>query len=241
MNTRDPFNIRRQAPPSAFAYSNHFSRRNSNQSDPQAQLRQTLGSRDTSTDLRDESYSTRASGAPLLTGADMSSYGQPVPSGRDSRQPSMQPRRATNPPQTSTNGVSEKLGSMLSPAKENEELPMYKDKPYNYSPSQRKPLFYQRWRLPLTLLAVIGALLYLSGAHSKIPESTMIYKKGGDKSESSFGVFGKKKAAANWNERRERVRDAFKVSWAAYEKSAWGIVNVQDNFRDIQLIPQNRL
>jgi hypothetical protein len=42
----------------------------------------------------------------------------------------------------------------------------------------------------------------------------------------SFDKTGKGQAAGkdavNWDERRERVKDAFLVSWEGYEKDAWG-------------------
>ncbi|KAI5307448.1 hypothetical protein KEM55_008256 [Ascosphaera atra] len=44
----------------------------------------------------------------------------------------------------------------------------------------------------------------------------------GDDGGGANGKKKKKSKAIDWNERRDRVRDAFLVSWQAYEQDAWG-------------------
>lgn len=39
---------------------------------------------------------------------------------------------------------------------------------------------------------------------------------------------GSSTARADWNERREKVRDAFLVSWHGYEKDSWGKAMASD-------------
>lgn len=109
--------------------------------------------------------------------------------------------------------VTDRLGGMFGDG--GKELPMYKDKPYNYSGSARRGWFRRRRSLVFALLIVFGFIYWMglfAGQEDK-------------KSGASFfsGMMSSKTSAVvDWDDRRERVRDAFKLSWDAYEKYAWG-------------------
>ena len=42
------------------------------------------------------------------------------------------------------------------------------------------------------------------------------------KAGSTWGIFSGQEKNADWEERKERVKDAFKLSWGAYEQHGWG-------------------
>lgn len=97
---------------------------------------------------------------------------------------------------------------------------MYKDKPYAYPGSSRKGPWFKSKRILATIGLVFLALFYLLGSYSgkgavKVTPST----KSKESTGSWFGTSSKK---IDWNERRERVRDAFKLSWSSYENHGWG-------------------
>ncbi|KAK0637554.1 Endoplasmic reticulum mannosyl-oligosaccharide 1 [Lasiodiplodia hormozganensis] len=111
--------------------------------------------------------------------------------------------------------VTDRLGGMFGDG--GKELPMYKDKPYNYGSSARRGWFRRRRTLIFCVLAFF-VFLYWFGVFSNSEEN---------KGTSGSGLFsgmmsGKTSAVVDWDERRDRVRDAFKLSWDAYEKYAWG-------------------
>ena len=120
------------------------------------------------------------------------------------------------------------FGNMITGGEKDAELPMYKDKPYNYAPSQRRKPIYRRPRTFAVIAVVLLVIFYFSGGSSTIPpppipenvreawKATQLSK--------PFDNFLKdsKLPTTNWNDRRDRVRDAFKISWAAYEKHGWG-------------------
>lgn len=95
---------------------------------------------------------------------------------------------------------------------------MYKDKPYAYAPSQRpRPLYRKKRVLGLLTLIVLGFLWY-TGALSDHQEraATSLSQLGWLKTETK-GV-----GHADWAKRRERVVEAFELSWDAYERHGWG-------------------
>ena len=118
--------------------------------------------------------------------------------------------------------VADKINNIIS-SHDQGGLPMYKDKPYNYASSGRKRPFYQQKRLMLALLGVLTWILYFVGAFS-------CGSGGGsdERTRSSKGVAGWFSGGSRkvdiWGQRREKVRDAFKISWKAYEENAWGMV-----------------
>ncbi|KAJ5254871.1 hypothetical protein N7497_007655 [Penicillium chrysogenum] len=113
-------------------------------------------------------------------------------------------------------------------------LPLYKDKPF-FAPRRTGPR--RRWRPFLNLLGVCTVLFLLyynfylrtwSGLQSndkgvelwKWAQTLEDGKTSGDLSD--------------WTARREKVRDAFIVSWEGYEKNAWGY----DQYRPVSNVNQ---
>lgn len=110
------------------------------------------------------------------------------------------------------------IGAKLDGYFDNRELPMYKDKPYNYASSRRKPL-YQKWRFTFAMLLLLAAVLYWIGIFS--PTKPMA--KVNEQSKKNGSWLNKPSSAkVDWDERREKVREAFILSWDGYEKYAWG-------------------
>ena len=104
--------------------------------------------------------------------------------------------------------VTDKVNSMFA----EDSLPMYKDKPYGYGPSGRRRSLWRKKRT-FALLALFFILLgYFRGWFSKETHTNA-------PSWSWLGPSGNK---ANWDERRQHVKEAFEKSWDAYEKHAWG-------------------
>lgn len=114
-----------------------------------------------------------------------------------------------NTPVSGGGGVGEKIHDIF---KTKDELPMYKDKPYNYNTSRRKLPIWRRPRLVTSVVAFFLLFLYTTGAFSSISSVTSGLSKLGEPS-------------TTWAERRERVREAFKISWKAYEDNAWGMLS----------------
>ena len=114
------------------------------------------------------------------------------------------------------NGFADKIGGYL----DKRELPMYKDKPYSYTASRKQRHFYSRKRVIAGGLLILIGVLYWLGLFSspeKIPEDL---KKGG---RNAWSWLKKSESAVvDWDARRERVKEAFKLSWDGYERHAWG-------------------
>ncbi|KAG0133549.1 glycoside hydrolase [Tuber indicum] len=90
----------------------------------------------------------------------------------------------------------------------NRDLPLYKDKPYYQRSGRDRRKMYRRKRFLGGLIAVFG-LFYWFGYFSGTGTSILPIKK-------------KTKEIVNWEDRREKVKEAFTLSWNAYEKHAWG-------------------
>ena len=96
------------------------------------------------------------------------------------------------------------------------DLPMYKDKPYAAS-RRHRPIWKQKktWAgsgiLTIMLLWFLGFFGTSSGDAPR-EKTTWSWLSRTEKSGSKI----------NWNERREHVKDAFVLSWDAYERYAWG-------------------
>ncbi|KAF8543559.1 glycoside hydrolase [Trichophaea hybrida] len=90
------------------------------------------------------------------------------------------------------------------------DLPLYKDKPYysNSATGKRKMLRRKRYGLLLAVL-VLAAYWFgiFSGDGVKLPTT---------------GKVTTTKGVVDWDQRREKVKEVFVESWAAYERDAWG-------------------
>ncbi|OCL13351.1 glycoside hydrolase family 47 protein [Glonium stellatum] len=112
-------------------------------------------------------------------------------------------------------GVAEKIGGIFGDNRKG--LPMYKDKPYNYGASMRKPRWFRRKRvLGLLLLLGFGCFYWLGWLSPGGGQKTK------SKSSSTWGIFSGQGKNVDWEERRESVKDAFRLSWTAYEQHGWG-------------------
>jgi len=101
-------------------------------------------------------------------------------------------------------------------------LPMYKDKPtgksYGYGVRSRKGFMRSRRGIALIALVVLG-LLYWFGWSSAPADGAGETEKG---SRWGGSKGGSKTNTAVWKKRREAVKDAFLLSWKAYEEHGWG-------------------
>jgi len=99
-------------------------------------------------------------------------------------------------------------------------LPMYKDKPtgYGYGGGRGKPTFVRSKKGAVTAALVVLGLLYwlfVPGAN-QTPAARL---------STGTGWFGGSAAAKKdtvWETRRQEVREAFLLSWNAYEEHGWG-------------------
>ena len=98
---------------------------------------------------------------------------------------------------------------------------MYKDKPYSYAASQRKTAFYGWRRVMVALIVVLLALAYLGLVF--IPSNAPEEIKRGRPSTWTWLSGGSGAQVTNWEDRRERVKEAFVLSWDGYEQYAWGM------------------
>ena len=124
-------------------------------------------------------------------------------------------------PHAGSNGIGEKVTGFFG-ADRKDSLPMYKDKPYAYPGRRKKLPWYRQKRIVAILLTSLAAFSWWFGILSPLSyfmgEGTDV--KTTDRSKSSW--FGGSTSAATWDERAEKVRDTFKISFAGYEKYAWG-------------------
>jgi len=104
-------------------------------------------------------------------------------------------------------------------------LPMYKDKPsgksYGYGVKSRKSFVRSRRGLALFALAVIGILYWFGGSSTQ--DAAGKASEAGKTWTSLVGAGnGGTTSNVDWEKRREAVKDAFVVSWKAYEEHGWG-------------------
>ena len=110
------------------------------------------------------------------------------------------------------------IGGKIDTFLDQRELPMYKDKPYAYSGPKRTKGLLIRWRLVGGVVLTMLALIYWLSLSSTPPTGTRKQVK----SESTWNWLGKSAPAVDWNARRDRVKEAFMLSWDGYEQYAWG-------------------
>ena len=112
------------------------------------------------------------------------------------------------------NGIGGKLDEYF----DKKELPMYKDKPYNYAASKRRAPLVQRGGFIIGVVVTLLALLYWLGVFSSGPSKTS----GGSTSKAPWNWVRTSETAVDWERRRQAVKEAFVLSWDGYEKYAWG-------------------
>lgn len=95
-------------------------------------------------------------------------------------------------------------------------LPMYKDKPYAYSPYEQKRPIWKRKRVIGLLTFLVLTLLYWSSSSAKKPQKST------EPTDWTYSGLSKDDKKANWDHRRDRVVEAFELSWDAYRRYAWG-------------------
>nr|POE48435.1 mannosyl-oligosaccharide 1,2-alpha-mannosidase [Quercus suber] len=135
---------------------------------------------------------------------------------RESWQSSPQTQTSANTFQQNVGGVGEAISGMFG-GDGKQGLPMYKDKPYSY-PGGRKLPWYKRRRVFAVIVTTFVLVIWWSGIFA--PSSSTRSGKPKPKASSTWGLTTSK--AADWDARAEAVRDAFKMSFADYEKHAWG-------------------
>jgi mannosyl-oligosaccharide alpha-1,2-mannosidase len=115
-------------------------------------------------------------------------------------------------------GVQNRVGGLLNP--DRNAIPMYKDKPYAYAPSGRpRPLYRRKSFLGFVFLLVIGCLWWfgISAEHQERAVAAL-------NRWPWVTSDAKAESRADWLKRRERVTEAFELSWDAYARHAWGKV-----------------
>ncbi|POS85078.1 hypothetical protein EPUL_003410, partial [Erysiphe pulchra] len=125
--------------------------------------------------------------------------------------------RSGIPPRNSIFGdIQERMGGIF---EKNRDLPMYKDKPYTYVPSRRqRHIWKKKWALGS------GGLIFIFVTYLW----WFSWNKQSRKLENSKGTWSwlsnseHNESEVNWLERRERVKEAFILSWDAYSRNAWG-------------------
>lgn len=105
------------------------------------------------------------------------------------------------------------LWSAAKRSSSDKELPLYKDKPYGSNHKRN-----QKRRKILLLLAIAGAIFYMIYNFGRAESSTS----SSSSTPSSMLNFLNRKKKVNWKDRQNQVKQAFKDSWAGYEKYAWG-------------------
>jgi hypothetical protein len=112
-------------------------------------------------------------------------------------------------------GMQDRVGNLF---EKNRDLPMYKDKPYSYASSRRRqPLWRRKRVLGVGAIFIISLLYFLGffaddGAARTRAKSSWTWLNTPEKSGPQV----------DWMGRRERVKEAFTLSWDAYERYAWG-------------------
>lgn len=117
-----------------------------------------------------------------------------------------------------TSGLKSKVGGLIQHSDKN-FLPMYKDKPADfYAPARRRSPFRTK-RVMMLVTAAVLALIWFFAPGLDDHKEKAVKKVGG------WGWLKNDKQAkskADWLKRRERVVEAFELSWDAYTRYAWG-------------------
>ncbi|CAJ0546014.1 Ff.00g094870.m01.CDS01 [Fusarium sp. VM40] len=102
-------------------------------------------------------------------------------------------------------------------SRKSDRLPMYKDKPYAspYDDDEERP-FWKRKRVMGIVALIVLTLIYWTGSSSKTSTKRTVT------TDWSFTGLSKNDKKANWDHRRDRVIEAFELSWDSYKRYAWG-------------------
>jgi len=111
-------------------------------------------------------------------------------------------------------GMQDRMGDFF---EKNRDLPLYKDKPYSYASSRRRRPIMRRKRTFGILGICIVAVLYFWGFFGN---DTAANKRA--KGAWAWLQTPESDSNVDWLGRRERVVEAFKLSWDAYDRYAWG-------------------
>ena len=118
-------------------------------------------------------------------------------------------------------GMQDRVGSFFDRSRG--DLPMYKDKPYSYASSRRhRPIWRRKRSLGIAGLFLL-AVFYFLGFFSSSGEG------GEENSKDRWSwLHGPEKGGSkiDWLDRRERVKEAFTLSWDAYDRYAWGMLKL---------------
>ncbi|KAF4989568.1 hypothetical protein FGRMN_9030 [Fusarium graminum] len=98
-----------------------------------------------------------------------------------------------------------------------DRLPMYKDKPFAspYDDEEERP-FWKRKKVMGILALIVLTIIYWTGSSSKPSTGRTVT------TDWSFAGLSKNDKKANWDHRRDRVVEAFELSWDSYKRYAWG-------------------
>jgi hypothetical protein len=112
-------------------------------------------------------------------------------------------------------GMQDRMGSFF---EKNRDLPMYKDKPYSYASSRRQRPIWKQKRVMGIAVSFLMIVLYFLGLFGDDAAATK-------KAKDTWTWLQRPEASAkvDWLGRRERVKEAFILSWDAYDRYAWGM------------------
>lgn len=120
------------------------------------------------------------------------------------------------------------LGKMNSffGGKKSRELPVYKDKPY-FQPRRTGPSRTASRVVYMVVACFMMVLLYVFWGGSGSPAAVGPVGETGENLWKWVQTFdaedeGASSTKVNWEERREKVKDVFTISWDSYEKYGWG-------------------
>ena len=117
----------------------------------------------------------------------------------------------------SSNTISTRINDFFS---EGQRLPMYKDKPH-YQPRRQRSVWRRKRLLGLVSLFTLASLWWIGLLPFARRNGSGRKASAADRwSWLQDGSYGDSRV---WDERRDKVTEAFKISWDGYEKYAWGM------------------
>lgn len=153
----------------------------------------------------------------------MSSYAPPGgPTHRHAEQWHSAQSRYADQSYTNSNGggIAEKVSDFFG-SDRGDSLPMYKDKPYAY-PGRRKRQWWQQRRFVAGALVSLAFVSWWFGILSPLSYFTSSEGEAAAPQKSKGKGWFSSGQDVDWNARAEKVKETFKISFAGYEKNAWG-------------------